>query len=380
MGTVASESEKKIGLIVNPIAGMGGRVGLKGSDGEEILQRARELGAVPTSPGRAVDALKRMLPFKGRIEIITYPSKMGEDEAKEAGFDPRTVGRISEGRTTSDDTKHAAAEMARLGVDLILFCGGDGTARDISDAVDQRVPVLGIPAGVKMHSGVFAINPASAGDLALWFLQGKPTELREMEVMDIDEEAFRKNQLAARLYGYMKIPYEKMMIQSSKSGSVPGEDASLDSIASFMAESMDDNTLYIMGAGTTVRRIVEKVGLKKSLLGVDVVQGHRLLASDVNEAKLLALLEGRKAKIVVSVIGGQGFILGRGTQQISPEVIRKVGKDNIVVVATPGKLASLSGAPLLVDTDDEEVDKMLDGYVKVVTGYGRRTLYRVRSG
>lgn len=376
---MASEGKKRIGLIVNPIAGMGGRVGLKGSDGEEILRRARELGAIPTSPGRAVDAVKRMLPLKGRIEIITYPSQMGEVEAKAAGFDPRTIGRISEGHTTSDDTKRAAVEMAGLGIDIILFCGGDGTARDICDAIDQTVPVLGIPAGVKMHSGVFAVNPASAGDLALWFLQGRPTEFREMEVMDIDEEAFRENQLSARLHGYMKVPYERLLIQSSKAGSPPGEEASLDSIASFMAETMDDDTLYIMGAGTTIRGILEKMGLEKSLLGVDVVQGRRLLASDANEAKLLSLLEGRKAKIVVSVIGGQGFVLGRGTQQISPEVMRRVGKDNIVVVATAGKLASLSGAPLLVDTGDEEVDKMLEGYVRVVTGYGRRTLYRVRS-
>jgi predicted polyphosphate/ATP-dependent NAD kinase len=380
MGDVATEARSRIGLIVNPIAGMGGRVGLKGSDGKDILRKARELGAVQTSPGKASDALRSLLPLKDRIEIIAYPSEMGEDEAKEAGFEPTVIGKIWKGHTDSKDTKKAAIEMARMGVDLMLFSGGDGTARDICDAIDQKVNVIGIPAGVKMHSGVFAINPTIAGNLALWSLQGKPVEIREMEVMDIDEKAFRRNRLSAKLYGYMKVPYMKTMIQSSKAGSAPDEDASLDSIAAYIAEGLDNDTAYVMGAGTTIRRIMEELGLRKTLLGVDVVQGGKVVGADVNERQLLSLLKGRKAKIIVGVIGGQGFVFGRGNQQISPEVIRMVGKDNIVVVATPGKLASLSGSPLLADTGDGEVDRMLDGYIKVVTGYGKRTLYRIRSG
>ena len=377
---MVSEAKRSIGLIVNPVAGMGGRVGLKGSDGEEILRKARELGAVPTSPSRATEALRHMLPLKEKMEIITYPSEMGEDEATEAGFQPQVIGRISKGRTSSDDTKRAAVEIADQGIDLLLFSGGDGTARDVLDAIDRRLPVIGIPAGVKMHSGVFAISPTTAGDLALWFLQGRPVEMKEMEVMDIDEDAFRRNRLSAKLYGYMQVPYMRLMIQSSKSGSSQDEAASMDSIAAYMAECMERDTTYIVGAGTTTSRILEELGLEKSLLGVDVLRNGKLIASDVNESQLLQLLEGQKAKIVVSVIGGQGFVFGRGTQQISPEVIRRVGKDNIVVVATPEKLASLSGAPLLADTGDDRIDKMLDGYVKVVTGYGKRTLYKIKAG
>ena len=373
------KNKKKLGLIVNPIAGMGGRVGLKGSDGTDILEKAIELGAVSTSPGRAVEALRRVSPLKDSIELITYPHEMGEEEARECGFDPIVIGSIVQGKTTSADTRVAAKEMAELGVDLILFAGGDGTARDIYSAIDGEVPVLGIPTGVKIHSGVFAINPASAGDLAAKYLQGGQEDLREAEVMDIDEEAFRENRISARLYGYLTVPYEKNLVQSTKGGSPPQEELSLEAIASDIIEEMESDVLYIVGPGTTTRPIVEQLGLPKTLLGVDVVLDGKLVASDVNEAQILELIKDRRAKIIVTVIGGQGFLLGRGNQQISPEIIKKVGKENIIVVATPDKLTSLEGRPLLVDTGEVELDELLSGYIKVITGYSRRVVYKVGS-
>jgi len=269
--------------------------------------------------------------------------------------------------------------MLDLGVDLILFSGGDGTARDIYEAVRGEVPVLGIPAGVKIHSGVFAINPATAGDLAVKYLKGEQTVLRESEVMDIDERAYREDRLSARLYGYLMVPYEKTMVQSSKEGSGAQEESSLEAIAKEITDNILDDHLYIIGPGTTTRPITEKFGLKKTLLGVDVIRSGKMVAADANESRLLGLIEGAKAKIVVTVIGGQGFVFGRGNQQISPEVIRKVGKENIVIVATPGKLASLRGKPLLVDTGDAELDRELSGYYRVITGFGRRAVYRVGS-
>lgn len=371
--------KKKLGLIVNPIAGMGGRVGLKGSDGPEILEKAIELGAVSTSPGRAVEALKRIAPIKDVVELITYPHEMGEDEAKECGFDPRVIGTVERGKTTPDDTKAAAREMAESGVDLILFAGGDGTARDIYTAIDGRVPVLGIPTGVKIHSGVFAINPSSAGDLAVMYLRGGQAATREAEVMDIDEEAFREDRISARLYGYLTVPYEKNLVQTSKGGSPPHEELSLEAIARDIIEDMEEDVIYIIGPGTTTRPIAESLGLPKTLLGVDVVLDGRLVASDVNEAQLLELIEGRRAKIIVTAIGGQGFIFGRGNQQISPEVIKRVGKENIIVVATPSKLATLEGRPLLVDTGERELDELLSGYIRVITAYSRRVVYKVGS-
>jgi len=371
---------KRLGLIVNPVAGIGGRVGLKGSDGEAIVKQAVELGAVKLSPGRAVEALRRIARIREQVEVITYPGEMGEDEAREAGLQPTVIGSIAHESTTREDTVEAARTMAEMGVNLIMFAGGDGTARDMVEAVDGDVPVLGIPAGVKIHSGVFAINPADAGELAALYLEGGPVKLRELEVMDIDEEAFRDDRLSARLYGYLKVPYVEAMVQNTKSGSATTDEFSLEGIAADIVEEVERDVLYVLGPGTTVRPIAEKLGLSKTLLGVDVVLNGELVAADANEEKLLELVEGKEARVIVTVIGGQGFVFGRGNQQISPQVIRSVGVENITIIATPGKLATLQGRPLLVDTGDTEVDEMLSGYAKVVTEYGRRVVYRVKAG
>lgn len=198
--------EKRLGLIVNPIAGIGGRVGLKGSDGVEIQRRALQLGAVRESESRAVQALQMVQSAGERLEVITYPHEMGEDAARECGFEPKIVGTIKRGKTTAEDTRNAALALMRLKVDLLLFAGGDGTARDIYSAVGQRIPVLGIPTGVKIHSAVFGTSPRSTGALAALYLRGRLSSLREAEVMDIDEEAFREGRVSARLYGYLKVP------------------------------------------------------------------------------------------------------------------------------------------------------------------------------
>jgi predicted polyphosphate/ATP-dependent NAD kinase len=369
----------KLGLIVNPVAGIGGRVGLKGSDGAEIQEKALALGAVPQSLNRAIQALERIKPVDG-LEIITYPGEMGEDAARACGFAPAVIGSIKPGQTTPQDTRNAAREMLRLDVSLLLFAGGDGTARDIYSAVGDGIPVLGIPAGVKIHSAVFATNPRSAGDLAGLYLRGRVSRLRAAEVMDIDEEAFRQGIVAAKLYGYLRIPFRGSLVQSVKSASGPGEEASLQAIAYDVVDGMADDCLYIIGPGTTTRAITSQLGLDKTLLGVDVVFKGELVATDVNESQLLKLLEGRRAKIIVTPIGGQGYIFGRGNQQISPRVIGKVGKDNIVVVSTAAKINSLRGRPLLVDTGDWAVDGMLSGYIRVITGYNEQTIYELRSG
>jgi predicted polyphosphate/ATP-dependent NAD kinase len=341
---------------------------------------------------------------RDHVEVVTWPGEMGEDEARAAGFEPRVLGtfrgrptwaaaELAHGHdeaalgaagefalTSPDDTEQAARELLAAGVDLILFAGGDGTARNICGAVGQRVPVIGVPAGVKIHSAVYATTPAAAGDVAALYLHERPVSvrLREGEVMDIDEEAFRENRVSAHLYGYLSVPYARGLTQSAKAGGVAGEERALNDVATEVIRDMHPGTLYILGPGTTTRTIMTRLGLEKTLLGVDAVLGGALAGRDLTEEGLLHLLEAHSAAhIVITAIGGQGHIFGRGNQQISPAVIRRVGTAGITVIATQTKLLSLEGRPLLVDTGDPVLDGELRGYVKVVTGLGERTMYKV---
>jgi len=372
---------KRLGLIVNPVAGIGGRVGLKGSDGAEIQERARELGAVPQAQDRTRQALEKLRLVQG-LTLLTYPSEMGEDAARACGFEPMVLGSIERGQTSARDTRRAAIEMREVGVDLLLFAGGDGTARDIYEAVGLDLAVLGIPAGVKIHSAVYAANPTSAGSLAALYLEGRVAGLREAEVMDIDENAIRQGIVSARLSGYLKIPYRASLVQNLKVASA-SEPASLASIAFDVTEKMAEDCLYIIGPGTTTRAITDELGLPKTLIGVDIVLNKEMLAADANEDQLLDLLAGQEAKIVVTPIGGQGYIFGRGNQQISPKVIDRVmaGTEdpwvNLIVVSTPDKLHALAGRSLLVDTGDPQMDELLSGYVQVITGFNERAVRKV---
>jgi predicted polyphosphate/ATP-dependent NAD kinase len=389
-----SQGGIRLGFIVNPVAGVGGPVGLKGSDGAEIVRRALQLGAAREAPRRAAHALQRLERLKDRLQIVAYAGEMGADEAREAGFDVEvlepvtargtlTVAGQTLAATTAEDTEDAARRMLQGGVSLILFAGGDGTARNIFHAVGDAVPLVGIPAGVKIHSAVYANTPANAGDLAALFLDGsRAVRLREAEVMDIDEDAFRHDRVSARLYGYLRVPYERQLIQSAKAGSQATDEAAVAGIANEVIHDMRPDDLYLVGAGTTTRRVMQLLQLPHTLLGVDAVAGRRLAGSDLGEAQILELIhgahaDGAQAHIVIAVIGGQGHIFGRGSQQFSPAVIRAVGLANVIVVATQAKLISLEGAPLRVDTGDEELDAELAGWIRVVTGHGQRTMSRI---
>ena len=370
---------KKVGLIVNPVAGMGGKVGLKGTDGFEVLEKAKAMGARPEAESKAALALQPLLIIKDDLKMVTCPGEMGENTARRCGFDPELISDISE-PTTAKDTEKAAKIMAEIGVDLLLFTGGDGTARNIFNAIgdNSSMPALGVPAGVKIHSAVYATSPRNAGEMALQFLQEAGLPVRRSEVMDIDEDAFREGRLSARLYGYLQVPCSGELMQHLKIGGAETEEAVLDAIAENVVEKMEDDTVFIIGPGSTIGPIMKKLGLDNTLLGVDLVKNGRLMAVDVNEKQILDFIEGEKVKIVVTVIGGQGYIFGRGNQQISAEVIKKAGKENIMVVATREKIFSLEYERLLVDTGDEEVNQMLCGYMRIITGYNEELICRVK--
>ncbi|MFZ5820442.1 MAG: ATP-NAD kinase family protein [Chloroflexota bacterium] len=373
-----TQGKKRLGLIVNPTAGLGGRVGLKGSDGEIVQKKALALGAVPRALERAREALTALLPLKDDIEIVTCPGEMGAEAASSLGFSAQVIGRIEAGKTSAEDTRRAAQSMKEMGVALILFAGGDGTARDMYDAVGLSAPVLGIPAGVKIHSPVYATHPRAAGELVALLLGGKKVDFHEAEVVDLDEGAYQAGTVSTRLYGYLEIPFARQFVQNAKSASPASEQAAAQEIAASVVAQMQPGAAYIVGPGTTTRTIAACLGLGKTLLGVDVFLDKTLLARDVNERQLLEILARHpKRKIIVTPIGGQGYLFGRGNQQVSPQVIRQVGKDNIIVVSTVNKIIALRGQPLLVDTGETEVDRSLQGYIKIITGHNQGMIYRV---
>jgi len=359
-----AENPAKVGFLINPIAGMGGAVGLKGTDG--LAEKALARGAKPQAAERARTCLRLLSLERNGILFYTANGEMGEDVLAESSFIFEPVYRAAMS-TGAEDTRAACRSFLERGVDLIIFCGGDGTARDVASIAGQ-VPLLGIPAGVKMHSGVFAISPQAAAEIALGYVRGE-LKIRDTEIIDVDEELYRKGEMQTRLYSIARTPYKPVLVQEAKRIYVSRSEKEFkDQIALFACEFMRDGSAYIVGAGTTTSRIAEMLGVDKTLLGVDVIKNGKLIKRDASEKDLLELLDTEKmAKIIVSPIGAQGFILGRGSQQISPEVLRRVGEENLIIVSTPHKLSELPA--LLVDTGDEQVDKILATRRLVVTGY-----------
>jgi predicted polyphosphate/ATP-dependent NAD kinase len=364
----------KIGFLVNPIAGMGGAVGLKGTD--DLAFEAKRRGAMPRARERAKASLCLLAKEAENLVFFTASDEMGENVLKECDLNHFVILKIREESSTMD-TKAACRVFLEKGVDLILFCGGDGTARDVA-SVAAQVAILGIPAGVKMYSGVFAVSPQAAAELALGYARGELL-VRETEVIDVDEELYRSGELHTRLYATARTPYKPVLVQERKRiYSSVSEEEFKDQIALFASEFMRDGSAYILGAGTTTSRIAELMGIEKTLLGVDVIQDGELIIRDASEEMLLELLEKEKqVKIIVSPIGAQGFILGRGSQQISSTVLRKVGIEDLIIVSTPHKLAETPH--LLVDTGDQELDRDLAHQRQVVTGYRIAQLKNIKS-
>ncbi|MBT8129699.1 MAG: ATP-NAD kinase family protein [Gammaproteobacteria bacterium] len=374
----------KLGLVINPLAGIGGAVGLKGSDGQDIVQQALDRGAHPLAQERTVAALSGF-GDSAPVPVYTAAATMGQDALTRAGIESAVVYTPAGRHTTAEDTRNAVTALCEQGIDLLLFAGGDGTARDVLNAlrqsgVEEQLTVIGIPAGCKIHSAVYAVSPAQAGELVAGLILGQLYTLKSAEVMDLDEDAFRAGQVKASCYGYMNVPVDEQRMQSMKQGGVDTEALVLQDIATDFIDTMQDDVLYLIGSGTTTAAIMEALGLDNTLLGIDAVCNGELVGNDLAEQDILALLDDddyTAAKIVVTVIGGQGHVFGRGNQQFSPAVIRRAGSDNIIIVATRNKLRSLAGRPLRVDTGDAELDLQLAGMKQVITGYEQRTLYRI---
>jgi len=350
---------KKIGFIINPIAGMGGKVGLKGTDGK--LEEAIKRGAKPIAIGRAIEFLSNI---KRDYEFITCSSEMGENAILKSGKKLSVVYKTGE-KTTAEDTKKSAKIISEL-ADIIVFVGGDGTAKDIYEAVGSSIPILGVPSGVKMHSGVFALTPRDAAEI---IDEIDELNFEEREIFDIDEDAIREEKIIKKMAGYAIVPSHKK-IQCGKE-TYYGDDK--EEIALWVIEEMNNEILYIIGGGSTTWEIKKRIG-NGSFLGIDLIKNGKIVFKDAGEEDIKRFL-GEKAKIVISPLGGQGFIFGRGNQPISAEIIKKVGKENIIVVSTKEKLDKIDS--LKVDTGSEEVNEMLRGFIPVYIGYKEKKIMRV---
>jgi len=361
----------RLGLLINPLAGIGGPLALKGSDGDDIVKKALSSGAECLSSQRTQVVLSQLLEVKEKIEWFSAPGVMGETCLAQCGFSSTVVGQLT----------------------LLLFAGGDGTARNLVDVIGvdatsvdvlaQQQLVLGIPAGVKMHSGVYAISPQAAARVVLEFFKQKPVSISLQEVRDIDEDLLRAGHINSKFYGELMVPNDDRYVQQVKNSGELDDSAMQIEIAAGIVDDMDNDTLYIIGAGTTPKAVMDELGLANTLLGVDVVLGRELIAQDLNTIELLALIEQHPyhtIKIIMTATGGQGHIIGRGNQQLSSSLFKKVGKDNIILLITPDKLSALSGRPLLMDSGDLILDRQWSGWISIVTGYQQRSTYPLNSG
>lgn len=373
----------KLGLIVNPYAGLGGPEGLKGSD--SLPEALREAVAQGSEQSRSLLRAQRCLAELGDgradVEVYGYNGAMAEQPARAAGLRFHSVGSAAP-LSSADDTYKAAQRLKSEAVDLLLFVGGDGTARDIYRAVGESLPVLGLPAGVKMHSAVYAVNPQGAAAILRALIAGGLVDIGLQEVRDIDEAAFAQGRVRSRHYGELLVPRLGGFLQQVKEGGREVEALVVADIGDELMEEYSDDCLYLVGPGSTTTGFMEALGLPFTLLGFDVVKGGALVQGDANARQLQAALEAHQGpvKVLVTAIGGQGHILGRGNQQLTPELIRRIGRENFCVVASKAKLTGLAGRPLLVDTNDAELDAQWQGYISVTTGYRDQVMYRVSSG
>ncbi|MCK9563027.1 MAG: hypothetical protein M0R02_09960 [Bacteroidales bacterium] len=192
----------------------------------------------------------------------------------------------------------------------------------------------------------------------------------------MDEEALARGEIRIRTYGEMAVPEAGAFVQRVKDGGREVEALVLEDIAAEISELMEPGVLYLLGPGSTTRAIKEFLGLEATLLGVDAIADGRQLGADLDEAALLRLLETYdRAAIVLTPIGGQGVLLGRGNQQLSPRVVGRVGREGLLVVATKAKITALEGRPLLLDTNDPALDRQLAGFIRIITGYRDTILY-----
>jgi len=389
----------RIGIVVNPDAGLGGRLGFKGSDGR--AKEAREAGANDRSGPRMNECLEHLLHilntglnrsnltiqfvgWEGRMGSVWLPKSMNDSDFEAVGHTPQS--------TTAEETTHLVKQLVEANVDAILYAGGDGTTRDIVLALDslqteeEKTPLVGVPGGVKMHSGCFATTPKAAAEVVLSFGLGD-LQCAITEVMDLDEEVYQQGEWRVRMYGEAWTPSSPRYMQGAKEQvERESEEDTLEGLAKHvdMLIEEDENLMVIWGSGGTLQRMGKHVDKSLTLLGIDISIGSTL-HNDLNEQGLIEHIsnhvdnEGNELPrlLLLSPMGGQGFLIGRGNLQLSPAVLRLVGMENILGVATPAKLLGLDS--LRIDTGDGSLDEHFKEkrFIKVLQGFRTTRLLRI---
>lgn len=393
---MVSTTRPTVGLLVNPIAGMGGSVGLHGTDGTARLVKAIRRGARPSSAERAARAAMvlearaepRWLVPMGALgaqvlqTIGASTVKVFCEKPARALADPQTgvaVGELPiapEYATTIADTVAAARHIADHGVDLLLFSGGDGTARDVLAGTGGSVPLLGIPSGVKMRSGVFAVGPLAAGILAAVYLSEKERRRTEVEVVDLDEEGHTV------FHGVATVPLaNRSLLVPAKQGLGFSSEAELQAACEMLAREVDPSVLHLFGPGTTTARILKALGFDKTApLSVDALLNGQLVGQDLSEREISTLVQhASRTRLILGVVGGQGFLLGRGNQQLTAKIIERIAPEDVVIVASNAKLAALVPPVLQVEAGDCCLIQRLTGYRRVLVGPRRYVMMRVEA-
>ena len=365
----------RLAVVVNPDAGLGGKLGFKGSDGRAA--EARAAGAQDRAGPRMRICLEKLAELaREPIEILAWDGRMGGDwipgEYTSTGKTPETTDATS----TSEFIKAHSP-------DLFLYAGGDGTTRDIVEALGEReTPLVGVPGGVKMHSGCFATTPKAAAEVVWSFFTGDLMVART-EVMDLDEEVYRKGEWKVRMYGEAFTPASPRWMQGAKEQvQRESEEETLEAMSSHVANLVEENPdlMLVWGSGGTLRQMCKQNGHESTLLGIDIQHAGKMY-NDLNENGLLEIINQHQGeiKLLLSPMGGQGFLIGRGNLQLSPDVLRAIGTDNILGIATPAKLLGLN--ELRIDTGDEDLDAEIRGkkYLKVLQGYRTTRVIRVAN-
>ncbi len=374
----------RVGVLVNPDAGLGGRLGFKGSDGR--AKEARAAGAEDRAGPRMLQCMTKLQQLlnsglnrtDAKPQFLTWQGRMGSDWLGDFKF--TNIGK-SPSETTAEDTSILVSDLLSSEVDVIIYAGGDGTTRDIVNAMNgDETPLIGVPGGVKMHSGCFATTPNAAAEVLLSFLQGDLLS-SITEVMDLDEEVYQRGEWKVRMYGEAWTPASPRFMQGSKQQvERASEDEIIEGLANHVADLIneDENLMLILGSGGTINRIGNHLGLDLTLLGIDILHKGELF-TDLNEQQLLEIITpfGGEKLLLLSPMGGQGFLIGRGNLQLSPNVLRAIGHESVLGVATPSKLIGLNF--LRIDTGDPELDLTFQEkrFIKLLQGYRTTRVIRV---